>query len=100
MNSVLEHPQTLDLKRRLEAVSESESKDKCIPVQLFMPVQGMMMGTVELGEVPGLFVMTARVRIEGSNQEGMMKFSFTADKPISIIHPDLTEAPEKSRIIQ
>lgn len=95
--NLLDHPQTIDLQKRIAA---SKSEDKCIPVQAFFPVQGMMMGTVEQSETPGLFVMTARVRIEGSNQEGVMKFSFTADKPISIIHPDLTQEEGRSRIIQ
>jgi len=65
-----------------------------------MPIFGQMVGAIRAGDTPGLFILTSNVKIEGAGQEGVMDFVFTADKPIMIIHPDLTEPPGTSRIIQ
>jgi hypothetical protein len=90
-----EHPLAIDISKR---IASSESEDKSIPVQLYMPVMGMMMGTVRAGDVPGLFVMRANVKVADTGQQGLMDFSFTADKPIAAIFPNLTGVEEK-RII-
>lgn len=91
--NLLDHPQTIDLQKRLSASDEG-----CLPVQIFMPAQGSMQGALRQSEVPGLFILTSNV--DAAGQKGMMNFYFTADKPIWIIHPDLTKEPGVSRIIQ
>jgi len=93
-----EHPIAIDLNRRIAA---SEAEDKSIPVQIFFPGMGQMMGAVTSDpSIPGLFTMMGKVQIQGTGQEGIMKFTFTADKPITVIHPDSTPDKGKSRIIQ
>jgi hypothetical protein len=96
--NLAEHPVALDLMKRISACA---ADDKSIPVQIFFPGMGQMMGACRSADTPGLFILASKVKIEGSSQqEGIMEFYFTADKPMTIIHPDLTETPANSRIIQ
>ena len=96
--NLAEHPQALGLMKRINA---SEADPKFTPAQIFMPYLGAMMGTVRLGSVPGLFTMTSNVEITGADigNKGIMDFDFTADQPIMITYPDLTQDNEKSKII-
>jgi len=93
--NVAEHPQAIDLSKRIAA-----SKQDCIPVMIILPVQGPMTGSVRASDTPGLFILTANVDVAGTGQAQPMDFSFTADKPITIGHPDLTDMQPKSKIIQ
>ena len=93
--NLAEHPQAIDLLKRIAA-----SDEKCIPVMAILPVQGPITGSLREAGTPGLFILTAKVAIEGTGKEGMMDFALTADKPITIGHPDLTQDAGKSRIIQ
>lgn len=95
-----EHPQALDLQKRLAAVETPEGIPPCIPVVMFMPGIGKMQGALRAADTPGLFVLASNVQIEGTSQAGVMEFSFTADVPFTIIHPDLTQEEGKRRIIQ
>jgi hypothetical protein len=97
MTNLAEHPIALDLMKRISA---TEAEDKSIPVQVFFPGMGQMMGACRAGDTPGLFILASNVNIEGSGQQGVMEFFFTADKPVTIIHPDLKQEPGGSRIIQ
>jgi hypothetical protein len=99
MTNLAEHPIALDLMKRIAAADEVEGK-RSIPAQIFFPGMGQMMGLCRAGETPGIFILSSNVKIQGGGQEGVMDFSFTADKPITIIHPDLTQEPGGSRIIQ
>lgn len=59
------------------------------------------MGTVRQSDIPGLFILTSNVEIQGTDigNKGIMDFDFTADQPIMITYPDLTQEAGKSRII-
>jgi hypothetical protein len=99
--NLAEHPQALDLSKRIRLVeSEDKNTPKSIPVQIMMPGMGQLMGALREGGTPGLFILTSKVDIKGTGQTGVMDFAFTADKPTAIIHPDLTAQEPKSRIIQ
>ena len=96
--NLAEHPQALGLMKRINA---SEADPKFTPAQIFMPFLGPLMGTVRLGSVPGLFTLTSNVEIKGIDigNKGIMDFDFTADQPIMITYPDLTQGNEKSKIV-
>lgn len=100
MSNIAEHPQAIDLAKRISA---SELDEKSVPVQLLMPGMGQLMGVVRMGSTPGLFILTSNVEIKGKpgtpSQQGVMDISFTADKPTAIIHPDLTQEKPEGRII-
>lgn len=95
--NLAEHPQAIDLMKRLNAV---DGEEKVIPVIAFMPAMGRVEGALREGGIPGLFILTSKVEIKGEKVQGMMDFAFTADKPIVIIHPNLTQEAGKSRIMQ
>jgi hypothetical protein len=99
--NLAEHPLALDLMKRLNA---SEAEDKTLPVLIYMPVMGRLEGALRQGDVPGVFIVASQVEIKdggrGESQRGVMDFTFTADKPIVIIHPNLTQAKPVSRIVQ
>jgi hypothetical protein len=95
--NLAEHPIALDLMKRLAA---SDAEDKTIPITAIMPGMGPVMGALRKGEVPGSFVLASNCTIQGTDMTGVMDFSFTADKPIVIIHPNLTRSEPVSRIVQ
>lgn len=97
--NLAEHPLAIDLEKRLGAIEGSEADPPSIPVLIFMPAMGRLEGALRRGSTPGLFILASQVEIQGQGAQGMMDFAFTADKPIVIIHPNLTK-DEKSRIIQ
>jgi len=98
--NLAEHPQALDLQKRLSTAEVHEGQPPCIPVVMFMPGVGKIQGALRAGNTPGIFILSSNVQIEGTSQAGVMEFSFTADQPFMIIHPDLTQEEGKSRIIQ
>jgi hypothetical protein len=57
-----------------------------------------MTGSVRAAETPGLFILTANVDVSGNTQP--MDFAFTADKPVTVGFPDLTDMAPRSKIIQ
>jgi hypothetical protein len=93
--NIAEHPQALELSKRI-----ASSDEKCIPVMMILPVQGSITGSLRESGTPGLFILTANVQIQGTNETGLMDFTLTADKPISVGFPSLTEKESKNRIIQ
>ena len=90
-----DHPLALDIQKRI-AAADGDS----IPVMIFMPALGRMEGALRQSDTPGCFILASQVEIQGVGAQGMMDFAFTADKPITIIHPNLTKEAGKSRIIQ
>ncbi len=92
-----EHPQTLDLNKRIALSVEVDDEVPFVTALVIFPVQGPVMGSIRKGDTPGLFVMTANTDIGGTGKPVLMDFNFTADKPISIAYPELEEP--KSRII-
>lgn len=96
--NLAEHPLALDLTKRIAAVQGQE--EKTIPVQIYFPGMGQMMGACRKTSTPGLFVLASNVNVEGTGQTGVMDFHFTCDKVTTIIHPDLNQAPGGSNIVQ
>lgn len=85
----------------MKRIAASEANPKFTPAQIFMPFLGPLMGTVRQSDIPGLFILTSNVEIQGTDigNKGIMDFDFTADQPIMITYPDLTQEAGKSRII-
>lgn len=99
--NLAEHPLALDLAKRISSVdAPAGAPDKTIPVQIFFPDMGQLMGACRMTDTPGLFAVTTKVQIEGTGQSGVMEFFFTCDKVTAIIHPNLKQAPGSSSIIQ
>lgn len=91
--SLADHPQAIDLTKRIAASGEG-----CIPVMVILPVQGPITGSLRESGTPGLFILTAKVDVEGT--EAVMDFTVTGDKPVTVGHPNLTVEESKSKIIQ
>jgi hypothetical protein len=92
--NLAEHPQALQLSKLI-----AQSDEGCVAAMMVLPVQGPVAGAIRESGVPGLFIISYKAQMGQGGPEKVMNAHFTADKPITIDYPSLTEVEPESRII-
>lgn len=99
-----EHPIAIDIDNRLAEARAAQgsapggSDDVFIAATVIFPGMPQLMGEVRKS-APGLYTVTSNVKLGDTGQAGRVDFTFTADKPVTILYPSAHEVSEQSRIV-
>lgn len=92
MTELSEHPHALDLNRRIDS-----SDEDAIPALILLTGMPKLIGAIRKADIPGLFIIKAKVRIGEDGEEGLQDFTFCADRVVTVNYPELQ--PEPSGIV-